>query len=106
MAGLDFEEVFQDAAVREGVDELTLPRGEEGTQASCKGVEEAECDNLYYKFVDMNQAVNVRHPSGNSRANIKRDAARQESWGQHLQNPSHWSWRKPCGEWRCKKKKR
>ena len=36
---------------------------------SHRGVEGAECENLYYKlFVEMNKEVNVRHPSGNRRA--------------------------------------
>ena len=80
------------------VDELTLRECEEGTQRSvintshfgdgrwmgesplvaedwhaiCQaiytGVEGAEWENLYYKFVEMNKEVNVRHPSGSSRA--------------------------------------
>ena len=30
-------------------------------QAICKGVEGADWEKLYYKFVDMNKAVSVRH---------------------------------------------
>ena len=44
---------------------------DEGWNAACqttsKGVEGAEWEKLYHKFVDMNKAVNVRHPSGNGR---------------------------------------
>ena len=83
---------FPNAVIEEGVDELTLREGEEGMQRSfidttnpgdsrwrsplededwdavCqaiyKGVEGAERENLYHKFLEMNKAVNVRHPSG------------------------------------------
>ena len=37
-------------------------------QATYKGVEGAEWENLYFKFLEINKAVNGRHPSGNSRA--------------------------------------
>ena len=82
-------------------------------QAICRGVEGAKWEKLYYKFVDMNKTVHVRHRSGNSRANLlwnARDAAetevthttirtiklkivnqsavRHELWVQHLQNPT------------------
>ena len=90
------KEIFQNAAIREGVDELTLREGEGGTlrsfinaatvggsrwrlplvdedwHAICqtihKGVEGAEWEILYFKLVEMNQEVNVRHPMGSSRA--------------------------------------
>ena len=38
--------------------------------AISKGVEGAEWEKLYCKFVDLNEAVIVRHPSGSSRAQI------------------------------------
>ena len=81
------------------MDELTLRRGEECTQrafintdkkveadrgepplvneewhAICqainRGVEGAERENLWYKFIEMNQEVNVRHPGGSSMAKV------------------------------------
>ena len=37
-------------------------------EASYKGFEGAEWENLYHKFVEMYKDVNVRYPSGTSRA--------------------------------------
>ena len=81
--------------IREGVSESTFREGEEGTlrsfintacvgdsrrgpplvdedwhavcQAIYKGVEGAEWENFYCKFVEMNKEDNVRHPSGSSK---------------------------------------
>ena len=80
--------MFQNAAI--WVDELTLRGGVEGSvcspssplwglvvgaaawRATCpaikKGVEGADWENLHYRFVEVNKEVNVRHPSGSSRA--------------------------------------
>ena len=69
-------------------------------------------ENFHCKFVEMNKEVNVRHPSGSSRARtlwkirdakdrgdechdqtgeqeiVNRDAVREELWDKHLQNPT------------------
>ena len=39
-----------------------------GCQAISKGVEGAEWEKLYCKFVEMNQAVNLRQPSTSRKA--------------------------------------
>ena len=44
-----------------------MKTGPQSAKSSTRGVEGAECDKLYFMFVDMNKAVNVRHPRGNSR---------------------------------------
>ena len=75
-------------------------------------VEGAEWENLYHRSVDLNKEVNVRHPSGSSRARtfwkirdakvrgdancgqtseqmiVNLEAVRQESWNKHLLNPA------------------
>ena len=134
------QRVLPNAVIREGVGALTLREGEEGTQRSftntakvetgrqgpplvdedshtvCqaiyKGVEGAAWETLCCKFVDINKAVNVRHPSGNSRVKtlwtardakergdaycdqtsdqsiVNRDAVRQELWNERPKHPA------------------
>ena len=70
------KEIYQIAAVREGVNEMTLREGEEGTMRSffyqhrkCGGAsrrgpplvdEDGEWENLCYNFVEMNKEINIR----------------------------------------------
>ena len=82
-----------------------------GCQAVDKGVKGAERETLYYKCVEMRMEVDVRNPSGSSRAmtlwkvmdarerggtcddqsyttNIEcKEAVRQGLWNAHLQSP-------------------
>ena len=79
-------------------------------QAIYNGVEGAEWEILFCRFVEMNKEVNVHHPSGSSRARtfwkirgakvrgdanydqtseqriVNREAVRQELWNKHLLN--------------------
>ena len=141
VVGPDFDKraMYPDAAVPEGVDEVTLRRGEDGALRSCintakveasrlgpplvdadwhavcqaiyRGVEGAEWENLFKKFVEMKEVI-ARHPRGSRMAKIiwkmrdandrghtcddqsyatkidRREVAHQELWSAHLKSPS------------------
>ena len=74
-------------------------------QAITKDVEGTEWEKLYFKFVELNKAVNVRHPSENSRTKtfwkVKetegrrkttiRPASRRSLTGKRKNNPKPWT---------------